>query len=134
MSTPSWITEDLKRSGLSVKDVDIKSYTAEQTEELCGFRLESYAIPYYDINNKKSTFFRLKLRLEIDNDDRPEKPKPRNGGDNSNVGRSGRRVAPRKKVRSPTKANTKRTKDSNRRTTVNRTSRVGKGFGRKNRS
>lgn len=131
MNIPTWITEDLKRSGLTIKDTHITPFTEEQTEDLTGYRLESYAIHYYDINNKKTNFFRLKLRLEKIDEDRMEKSGNRNDDDSSTGKHGSHRVVPRKKVRPPP-ASTKRTKNSNRRTVTKRKNRINKGFGRKN--
>ena len=63
---PSWMTEDLNRSGITVaigKQLGFEFLTAEDTHEITNkYRVESYRIPYLDIEGNDTGFFRLRFR------------------------------------------------------------------------
>ena len=64
---PSWMTEDLARSGLTVahaKKLGFLFLPSEETYEITGkYRVESYRIPYLDIDGEDTGFFRLRFRI-----------------------------------------------------------------------
>ncbi len=64
MSIKKLMLEDLKRSGLTEKDAKKFGYKPlknSQTHKLIGKNLASYQIPYFDINGKKSNFYRIRF-------------------------------------------------------------------------
>lgn len=60
--------KDLKRSGLTegdAKKLGYKVLTGKQTKERTGFDASSYLIPYYDVNGKRTDFWRVRYLEEV---------------------------------------------------------------------